>query len=165
MPVQAIKTAVYNEQSGVKRYSLVTSGRTVSYKNIDRLCLTYKAIQKHSNIKLCASMGLLNREKLERLKSVGVSHYHCNLESSRRFFPTVCSTHTYEEKIETIKIAQSLGLSVCSGGIIGMGNIGQTRYFEHICHFSVYQSQSQYQVGRWKRCHEIISKRGIEYRR
>ncbi len=123
----AIKTAVNNEQKGVKRYSLVTSGRSVSTNNIKRLCLTYKAIRKFSNIKLCASMGLLNRKKLEELKSVGVEHYHCNLESSRNFFPKVCSSHTYDEKIETIKIARDLGIAVCSGGIIGLGETFEDR--------------------------------------
>ncbi len=123
----AIKTAVNNENKGVKRYSLVTSGRAVSNKNIQRLCLTYKAIRKHSDIKLCASMGLLNRTQLEDLKAVGVEHYHCNLESSRRFFPEVCSSHTYDEKIATLKMAQELGIAVCSGGIIGLGETVEDR--------------------------------------
>ena len=118
---KAVEMAKRNENYGVKRYSLVTSGRAVSNKNIDKLCDTYLDIRKESDISFCASMGLLNKEKLEKLKNVGIEHYHCNLESSRRFFPKVCSTHTYDEKIETIKIAQELGIKICSGGIIGMG--------------------------------------------
>ena len=123
----AVNMAKQNENYGVKRYSLVTSGRTVSNKNLDKLCDTYDAIRQQSKIGFCASMGLLNREQLQKLKKVGIEHYHCNLESSRRFFPQVCTTHTYDEKIETIQTAQELGINICSGGIIGMGETMEDR--------------------------------------
>lgn len=117
----AVEMAKKNEAYGVKRYSLVTSGRGVSNKNLKALVGVYEDIKKESNISLCASMGLLTKPQLEQLKEVGIEHYHCNLETSRRFFPEVCSTHTYDQKIETIKKAQELGIKICSGGIIGMG--------------------------------------------
>lgn len=117
----AVNRANKNEAYGVKRYSLVTSGRGVSNKNLKALIDVYEAIKKESDISLCASMGLLTKPQLEQLKEVGIEHYHCNLESSRRYFPNLCTTHTYEEKIATIKIAQDLGIKICSGGIIGMG--------------------------------------------
>jgi biotin synthase len=117
----AVEMAKKNEAYGVKRYSLVTSGRGVSNKNLKALVGVYEEIKKESNISLCASMGLLTQAQLEQLKEVGVEHYHCNLETSRRYFPEVCSTHTYDQKIETIKMAQDLGVKICSGGIIGMG--------------------------------------------
>lgn len=117
----AVEMAKKNENYGVKRYSLVTSGRGVSNKNLKALIGVYEDIKKESDISLCASMGLLRKDQLQDLKNVGVEHYHCNLESSRRFFPEVCTSHTYDEKIETIKMAQSLGMKICSGGIIGMG--------------------------------------------
>ena len=123
----AVEMAKRNENYGVKRYSLVTSGRSVSNKNIDKLCETYTDIRKESDISFCASMGLLNKEKMQKLQKVGIEHYHCNLETSRRFFPELCSTHTYDEKIETIKIAQDLGIKICSGGIIGMGETMEDR--------------------------------------
>ncbi|MBN2668524.1 MAG: biotin synthase BioB [Bacteroidales bacterium] len=123
----AVKQAIKNESYGVKRYSLVTSGRAVSNKNLDQLCETYKTIRSSSEISFCASMGLLDKAKLEKLKNVGVEHYHCNLETSRRFFPELCSTHSYNEKIETIKTAQSIGMKICSGGIFGMGETMEDR--------------------------------------
>ncbi len=123
----AVNMAKRNENYGVKRYSLVTSGRSVSNKNLDLLIGTYSAIRKESRIGFCASMGLLKKEQLQKLKEVGIEHYHCNLESSRQFFPKVCSTHTYDEKIETIKEAQNLGIDICSGGIIGMGEAMEDR--------------------------------------
>ena len=72
-------------------------------------------------INLCASMGLLTREQFRRLKEAGVTSYHNNIETSRRNFPNICTTHTFDMKIETIKAAQEEGFCVCSGGIIGMG--------------------------------------------
>ena len=118
---QAIEQASINRKYGVNRYSLVTSGRVISKKNLSELCEIYGEIKKNNDISLCASMGLLNEEKLLMLKNAGIVHYHCNLETSREFFPQVCTTHTYEEKIQTIRTARKLGMKICSGGIIGMG--------------------------------------------
>ena len=117
----AIEQAVNNEKKGVHRYSLVTSGRNINNKNLQILIDVYKKISEKSDIHLCASMGLLSEEQLIMLKDAGIGHYHCNLETARSYFPELCTTHTYEEKILTIKAAQEIGLSVCSGGIIGMG--------------------------------------------
>lgn len=114
---QAEKHAV----DGVHRYSLVTSGRTISDGNLEQLLDMYKQMKHDVPIKLCASMGLLTREQLRKLKEAGVEHYHCNLETARSNFESLCTTHTYDEKVETIKIAMEEGLQVCSGGIIGMG--------------------------------------------
>ena len=83
--------------------------------------------KKSSQIKLCASCGLLNYEELCKLKESGVTRYHNNLESSRRFFSKICTTHTYDEKIETIKAAKKAGLIVCSGGIMGLGETMEDR--------------------------------------
>ncbi len=122
----AIKEAVDNANKGVKRHSLVTSGRRVNNKTLDNLIPIYKEIKEKTDISLCASMGLITEEQLRRLKTeVGIEHYHCNLETAPSFFPELCTTHTIDEKIETIKNAQKLGIKVCSGGIIGMGeNMG-----------------------------------------
>ena len=71
--------------------------------------------------------GLLRKEQLQALKNAGVTSYHHNIETSKRFFPSICTTHTYEMKIQTIKLAQEIGLHVCSGGIIGMGETFEDR--------------------------------------
>ena len=63
----------------------------------------------------------MQEEQFRKLKDAGASRVHCNLESSRRYFPRVCTTHTYDEKIETLKAAKRAGLSICSGGILGLG--------------------------------------------
>ncbi len=124
---QAEKQAKENAEKGVNKFSLVTSGRSISNKNLDQLCGVYKNIQKTTPIHLCASMGLLNLSQLEKLKEAGVEHYHCNIETAPSFFPKVVTSHTMEEKIRTIRFAQQLGMGVCSGGIIGMGETPEQR--------------------------------------
>ena len=120
-PQIAIDQAKENERHGVERFSLVTAGRTVSFKQLEEFEKIYKRLKEETDLSLCASMGFLTREKAERLVEMGVQRYHCNLETCRSFFPEVCTTHSWEEKVATIRIAQEVGLDVCSGGIIGMG--------------------------------------------
>ncbi len=123
----AERQAQENMDKGVYRFSLVTSGRSISNKNLDELCSVYKNIKKSNPIHLCASMGLLNLSQLQKLKDSGVEHYHCNVETAPSFFKEVVTSHTMEEKIRTIKFAQELGMGVCSGGIIGMGETKEQR--------------------------------------
>ncbi|MHC1722632.1 MAG: biotin synthase BioB [Aminipila sp.] len=124
---QFLDGAKYNEDKGILRYSIVTSGRTLTNNELDLLCDSYKKLHKNSSISLCASHGLLSYEQFVRLKDAGVVRYHNNLETSRRNFPNICTTHTYEDKITAIKSAQKAGLTVCSGGIMGLGETIEDR--------------------------------------
>ena len=121
------KEAKHNSDKKVKRFSIVTSGKKLTDEEIASVCQTYKNIKNKCNILLCASMGLLSYEQLVKLKQSGVTRYHCNLETSRNFFPKVCSTHTYDDKINTINLAKKAGLEICSGGIFGMGETFEDR--------------------------------------
>jgi len=123
----ALQMARENEAHGVQRFSLVTAGRSVSDKQLDVFGELYHQLQEQTKMSFCASMGMLTREKAEKLKSFGVTRYHCNLEACRSYFPKVCTTHSWEEKVASIRIAQEVGLEVCSGGIIGMGESLQHR--------------------------------------
>lgn len=123
----ALQMAQENEAHGVKRFSLVTAGRSVSERQLEHFGELYKELARNTELSFCASMGLLTREKAEKLKSFGVTRYHCNLETCRSYFPKVCTTHTWDEKVESIRIAQQAGLEVCSGGIIGMGETLEQR--------------------------------------
>ncbi len=125
---EAVSQAVANASKGVKRHSLVTSGRRVYNKTLDQLIPIYKEIKEKTNLSLCASMGLIDEGQLRRLKEeAGIEHYHCNLETAPSYFPELVTTHSIGEKIQTIKKAQELGIKVCSGGIIGMGETAEHR--------------------------------------
>lgn len=124
---QALEAAQHNAVKGVRRFSLVTSGRKVTLAEMPKVKEIYNILRDKVKIELCASMGLLNREEMAELWSCGVRRYHCNIETSASFFPMLCSTHTMEEKLQTIRHAKALGMSVCSGGIIGMGETMRDR--------------------------------------
>lgn len=119
--------ALYNFNKGILRYSVVTSGKKLTDEEIDNLCDSYRDISSSCDISLCASHGLLTYEQFKKLKEAGVTRYHNNLETSRRFFPNICTTHTYDDKINAIKSAQKAGLEVCSGGIMGLGETMEDR--------------------------------------
>ncbi|QSX06873.1 biotin synthase BioB [Sedimentibacter sp. zth1] len=122
-----VEEAKYNYDKGVQRYSLVTSGRRLSDCDIEKVCESVKQIKKDVGISVCASHGLLNEEQFKKLKAAGVSKIHNNLEVSNNKFGDVCTTHTFEDKIESIKAAQRAGIKVCSGGIVGMGETMEDR--------------------------------------
>lgn len=117
-----------HQEAGVNRFAIVTATRALKGKDFDKSIEAYKYMHKNLDIKLCASMGLLDEEQFHRLKEAGVSNYHNNIETSRRNFPNVCTTHTFDDKVRTIKAAQKAGLFVCSGGIIGMGENWDDRF-------------------------------------
>ena len=91
------------------------------------VCEGYKYLRKNTELSLCGSHGLLDLEDFTKLKEAGVTRYHNNLETSRRYFLEICTTHSYEEKIQAIQNAKKAGLEVCSGGIIGMGETREDR--------------------------------------
>lgn len=117
----------YNEARGVDRFAIVTAGRTVSGKDFEKTLETFRLLSEECNIKLCASHGLLTQEQFFELRKAGVSRYHANIETSRRNFPNICTSHTFDDKIECIKRAKAAGFEVCSGGIIGMGENWEDR--------------------------------------
>lgn len=122
--MEACKT---NEKEGVDRFAIVTAGRALSGEEFDKAIKAYERMNKECDIELCASMGFLSADQLHRLHEAGVTSYHHNIETSRRNFPNICSTHTYDMKIETLKKVKAEGMYACSGGIIGMGESWEDR--------------------------------------
>ena len=119
--------AKHNHDKGVHRFSLVASGRALKGATLDRLCSVLRRIGSEVGISTCASLGLIGREEMIKLREAGVSRYHCNLETAPSYFGSLCTTHTIEDKIRTIDLAHEAGMEVCSGGIIGMGETRRQR--------------------------------------
>ena len=118
---ELFRHAKANQEGGANRFSIVTSGRALSGKEFETVLDAYKERNDTLSIHLCASHGILTEEQLQKLYEAGVRQYHHNIETSKRYFPEICTSHTYDDRIKTIKLAQKAGLNVCSGGIIGMG--------------------------------------------
>ena len=116
-----------NEAEGVDRFAIVTSGRSPSQDDFEKIVQIYGKLHERLHISLCASLGFLSSSQFERLHAAGVRSYHCNIETSRRYFPSICTTHSFDDKLANIRRAQAAGLSVCSGGIIGMGETMEDR--------------------------------------
>ncbi len=100
------------------RCSVVTSGGKLSGPELEVLCETAEGI---GQAPLCASLGRLTDEELSRLKQSGIARFHHNLESSRAHYPNICTTQTWQQRVDTVKAAQAAGLDICSGGLFGLG--------------------------------------------
>lgn len=121
LPAETLREgALFAASHGVDRYSIVTSGRGMKEGDLTLLCDAVSGFPKGST-RYCASLGIQSVADMERLKAAGVSRYHHNLETAKSLFSRICTTHTYEERIATIAAAKKAGLSVCSGGIFGLG--------------------------------------------
>lgn len=122
-----VQEALKNQAQGVLRFSIVTSGKRLSQEEVEVLCRVIQRIRQVCSISLCGSFGLLNETQYAMLKKAGISRIHNNLETSRRNFPNICTTHTFDDKVAAIRAAQAAGLTVCSGGIMGLGETEEDR--------------------------------------
>ncbi len=120
-PEKALEKAFQMEAAGVRHFSLVTSGRDVTGKDFNKILEIYRILRERTGLELHASLGMLNEEKARQLKEAGITTYHHNLETGRNYFKNICTTHSFDDRIATIRVARSAGLEICSGGIIGMG--------------------------------------------
>ncbi len=112
---------------GVERFSLVTSGERLNDLEFECILQIYQRLHNETGIGLCASLGSLDKKRAQALAECGVTRYHHNIETAPSFFPQICSTHSYADKLETIGIARAAGMQICSGGIISMGETPQQR--------------------------------------
>ena len=122
-----VKAAQDARDIGAERFGIVTSGNRLTKDELDVLVDAILEIGGKIGISVCASLGALSKEQLTILKSAGLSRYHHNIETSRHFYSRIVSTHDFQERIDTIKTAKEVGLEVCSGGIVGMGERWQDR--------------------------------------
>jgi len=118
---QILEAARAAHQAGALRFCTVTSGGALSSHEFDAVIESLKRVNAEVEISLDASLGFLDEEKVLRLKEVGVTRYNHNLETSRDCFPSICTTHTFDQRVDTVRTVLGQGLSACCGGIMGMG--------------------------------------------
>ncbi|MFQ5693273.1 MAG: biotin synthase BioB, partial [Nitrospinota bacterium] len=111
-----------------RRYCIVLSGRGPTDEEIARLGAAVRRIKSTYDISVCCSVGILDAEKAKRLRAAGVNRLNHNLNTSQRFYPEICSTHTYRDRIETLHAARGGGLELCSGVIFGQGETNDDVY-------------------------------------
>ncbi len=121
-----VKKAQEAKEGGARRFCIVTSGKKASAADLKKIAEMVSAVRKLGLLP-CATLGLLSGADLLLLKDAGLERYHNNLETSERFFSEICTTHTYQDKLETIREVKSSGLSLCSGGIFGLGETWEDR--------------------------------------
>ncbi|MBE1445733.1 biotin synthase BioB [Paenibacillus sp. OAS669] len=109
----------------VGTYCIVASGKGPTSKELDQVIEAVREIKAAMPLKICACLGILTEDQAERLKEAGVDRYNHNLNTSRRHFPSITTTHTYEDRQETVQKAKAAGMSPCSGCIIGMGETNE----------------------------------------
>lgn len=121
-PERIKEFADYNVGKGVHNLGLSSSGGFYSDLNYTKLIDVYKDISAKTPLILCGAHGILRSvEEAKELKAAGLVTYEHNLQTSEKFYPNICTTHTYQQRIYTIRFAQEAGLNICSGGIIGLG--------------------------------------------
>ncbi len=123
---EIVEYAKEMKRLGASRFSIVTSGEAITDRELDVVMAAIPEIRE-LGLRVCASLGILDKGQLRTLKSAGLDRYHHNIETSPRFYPKIVSTHRFEDRIRTIEWAKEVGLSVCSGGILGMGEDWEDR--------------------------------------
>jgi biotin synthase len=116
-----LRQAVKMEQAGVHKFALVTSGRGISGRDLEKVLETVRLLRRETGLQICASLGIIGEPEARMLKEAGLTTYHHNLESAASFYPRICTTHAFEDRVATIKAVARAGLRVCAGGIVGMG--------------------------------------------
>jgi biotin synthase len=124
---EIVETAQKAKDIGAEKFGIVASGNRLADRELNVIAQAISEIKDKINIVICASLGALEKSQLLLLRDAGLSRYHHNIETSRRFYPHIVSTHAFDERISTINFAKQVGLEVCSGGIIGMGETWQDR--------------------------------------
>lgn len=112
---------------GAVKYCMVTSTRGPSQRELDLICESVRRIKAEMNIRVCTSLGLLKDGQAEQLAAAGVDRFNHNLETSRRFFPEICTSHSFDDRVRTVERVKAAGMEACCGGIMGMGETDEDR--------------------------------------
>ncbi|MBU1908765.1 MAG: biotin synthase BioB [Verrucomicrobia bacterium] len=124
-PLQSVEEivagAVEAQRLGAVKYCVVTSGRAPAEETLETFCEVARRVRKQTSLHLCVSPGLLTEAQAQALARAGVHRVNHNLETSRRYFSTICDTHTYDDRVATVRVVKAAGMEVCCGGILGLG--------------------------------------------
>ena len=115
-----VKAGLDSVENGADRVAIVTSGKTPDESDFDTILDMIKNLNR-AGIKSCASIGILNEEQAKKLKEAGLIRFHHNINTCKSYHPQICTTHTYEDRISTIKLVKKYNMELCTGVIIGMG--------------------------------------------
>ena len=121
-----VKAAHDSVNNGANRIAIVTSGKTPDESDFDTMLDMIKALNKEG-IKSCASIGILNEEQAQKLAEAGLVRFHHNINTCKSYHPQICTTHTYEDRLNTTKLVKKYGMELCSGVILGMGESVEQR--------------------------------------
>lgn len=124
---EVTNTALHSKDNHATRFAIVTSGKTPEEDDFDTILKMIKTINKIDGIKSCASIGILNEEEAKKLKEAGLVRFHHNINTCKSYYPEICTTHTYEDRINTTKLVKKYGMELCCGVIIGMGETVEQR--------------------------------------
>lgn len=121
------KAAISAKENGATRFCIVTSGRVPTDKDFEKILEMIKEVASIDGIHCCASLGLLSEEQIKRIKEAGVERYNHNINTSENYHEFICSTHKFQDRVNTVKMIQKYGMEACCGVIIGMGETREDR--------------------------------------
>lgn len=128
IPVEdVIKAAEESRENKADRFAIVTSGKTPDEEDFDKILEMIKALNKVEGIKSCASIGILNEEQAKALADAGLKRFHHNINTAKSYYPSVCTTHTWQDRLNTCKLVKKYGMELCCGVILGMGESVEQR--------------------------------------
>ncbi|HPW76572.1 MAG TPA: biotin synthase BioB [Candidatus Omnitrophota bacterium] len=126
-PEKIVEAAKRCEENGARNFCVVTSGETLSAGEFDQVRKTFQLLSEETGLGIDGSLGNLTEEQISELKKVGLRRFNHNLQCSREFYPEIVSTHTYDERMETLDFLKKNDVEICSGGIFGMGESPEDR--------------------------------------
>jgi biotin synthase len=126
-PEEILEEARKTEANGIQSFCVVTSGETLNDAEFEQVLATFRLLSEKTGLRLDGSLGTLTKEQIGKLRDAGMRRFNHNLQCSREFYPEIVSTHTYDERMGTLKFLNENDVEVCSGGIFGMGEAREDR--------------------------------------
>ena len=128
LDVETVKKAALSaKENGATRFCIVTSGRVPTGSDFEKILEMIKEVASIDGIHCCASLGLLSEEQVKQIKEAGVERYNHNINTSEHYHNHICTTHNFEDRVNTVKMVKKYGMEACCGVIIGMGESREDR--------------------------------------